>query len=102
MNYVPVEDVASLITLCLSQPHAINQEFIILDQLPLCTFVQIICNEFNIKNKFYKVLESLVRLFIKFITINPKIPLTQARLDALTIRVRYSMKKINTELKYTI
>lgn len=100
MNYVPVEDVANLITLCINDAQAINQEFIISDHILLSDFVHIICKELSIKNSFRKIPESLVRLFAVIAMVIPKIPLTQARIDALTMRVRYSTERANKKLKY--
>ena len=100
MNYVPVEDVARLITLCLEQQEAINQEFIISDQILLNDFVDLVCYELKIKNSFYRFPEYFVRFLALAASFIPRIPLTQARIDALTMRVNYSTAKAKTMLAF--
>lgn len=96
MNYVPVEDVARLVALCVCNPQAMNQEYIISDQLSLSHFVQIVCDELNVKNNFYRIPERVIRL----LALTPGLPLTQARVDALTMQVRYSTEKARKELQF--
>lgn len=100
MNYVPVEDVASLIIACLHNSQAINQEFNISYQLPLFQFVQIVCDELNIKNNFYRISEPIIRHLTKLTRYIPHLPLTSSRVDALTMRVHYSNEKISKELNF--
>lgn len=100
MNYVPVEDVAKLVTLCVCNPQAMNQEYIISDQLSLSHFVQIVCDELNVKNNFYRIPERVIRLLALTAAVLPGLPLTQARVDALTMQVRYSTEKARKELQF--
>ncbi|RUR12120.1 NAD(P)-dependent oxidoreductase [Legionella sp. km772] len=100
MNYVPVEDVAHLISLCLNNENALNQEFIISDQLALEEFVSLVCKELGIQNKFPKVPEFIIRFMAQFSAFIPKIPLKPSRVDALTRRVQYSTQQASTLLNY--
>jgi nucleoside-diphosphate-sugar epimerase len=100
MNYVPVEDVASLVALCLSHPQALNQEFIISDQLCITDFVQVICNELSVEPHFYKIPKSLMRSLAALAVFIPRTPLTQARINALTMRTSYSTEKALKDLNY--
>jgi nucleoside-diphosphate-sugar epimerase len=96
MNYVPAEDVARLVALCICNPQAKNQEYIISDQIPLNHFVQIVCEEMNVKSNFYCIPERVIRL----LAVIPGLPLTQARVDALTMQVKYSTEKARKELQF--
>lgn len=101
MNYVPVEDVAVFVSLCVRDRKSINQEFILSDQLLLSDFVKIICEELKIQNDFYRLPEAFVRAFALLANVLPRFPLTTARIDALTLRVTYSHKKALDSLSYT-
>ena len=100
MNYVPVEDVAHLVVLCVENKNAINQEFNISDQLSIEDFVHIICDGLKIGNKFPKVPELLIRLVAQLSIFIPKIPIKPSRVDALTMRVTYSNKNAAERLDY--
>ncbi len=100
MNYVPVEDVAKLVLLCLKNENSINQEFNISDQLSLEDFVSLVCTELDIENKFPKVPELLVRFLAQICWFIPKAPLKPSRVDALTMRVNYSNKNAQELLDY--
>lgn len=101
MNYVAVEDVAHLVSLCMVNPQARNREYIISDELSLKAFVQVICDELHLKNNFFHIPESLSRLLAMSSKVIPNSPLTDARIDALTMRVKYSRERAETELGYT-
>lgn len=100
MNYVPVEDVAAFVSLCVRDRRSINQEVILSDQLSLSDFVKIICEELKIQNDFYRLPEAFVRVFALLANVLPRFPLTTARIDALTMRVTYSHKKAVDSLSY--
>lgn len=100
MNYIPVEDVAQLISLCLTHRKALNQEFIISDQLPLTDFVHVICSELGMTDRFYKVPERLLRALARLTAYIPVLPLTTDRINALTVRAHYSNDKISRELNF--
>lgn len=100
MNYVPVEDVALLISLCVKNHHAKREEFIISDQVSLYDFVQTICDELKINNNFYKIPEIIIRMLGLGLSILPRSPLTNARIDALTMQVKYSTEKASKILAY--
>lgn len=100
MNYIPVEDVANLIVLCLNNSRSTNQEFNISDQLFLNDFVEIICKELKVKRSFYSAPEGLLRFLSNFALLIPKLPLTQTRINALTMRTTYTSDKVHRELDY--
>ncbi|MCC5792237.1 MAG: NAD(P)-dependent oxidoreductase [Legionellaceae bacterium] len=100
MNYVPVEDVSRLILDCINHPAAVNQDFIVSDQLTLPDFVQTIARALNTTLRFPHLPEQLLRTLAKITRPFPT-PLTEARIDALTTRAIYSSEKAKHTLGFT-
>lgn len=101
MNYVPVQDVANFVLCCLNNKAALNQDFIISDQLFLSEFVQIISRELKIKNSFYYLPEWLIRFFSIISRCYGSFPITASRVDALTTKVIYSTEKAKYNLGFS-
>ncbi|MDI1351399.1 MAG: NAD(P)-dependent oxidoreductase [bacterium] len=101
MNYVPVEDVAHFVCCCINNPAAINQDFIISDYISQAEFVEIVCAELKLKNSFLYVPELLIRLLAKLAYVIPRFPLTDSRVDALTIKTIYSTEKAQSRLAFS-
>lgn len=100
MNYIPVEDVAHCVVNCINNKEAINQDFIVSDELPIKEFVRIICGELNSESSFYHLPEPLIRYMAKLSKVIRNFPVTDSRVDALTTRVIYSTEKVKGILKY--
>lgn len=101
MNYVAVEDVAELIVSCLTNQAALNQDFIISDQISLVEFIDIVCKELNRKNNFYFLPERLVRFLTKYLQFIPGFPINNNRIDALTMQTIYSTDKAKNRLTFS-
>ncbi|MBA4697261.1 MAG: NAD-dependent epimerase/dehydratase family protein [Legionella sp.] len=102
MNYVPVEDVADFIVACLGNRAAYNQDFIISDQMPLKSFVETVTEHMTTTcNHFYTLPERPLRCLVSFLSLFLRLPLTNARIDALTTSVVYSTKKSKEILQFT-
>ena len=101
MNYVHVEDVARLVCACLDNEKALNQDFIISDQLILTDFIRIISESLGTKTTFPAIPESYMRLLAKLKKFIPSFPLSDSRIDALTSRATYSAEKASEYLHFS-
>lgn len=100
MNYVHVKDVANFVCNCLENEKAINQDFIISDQLSLPAFIKIISEHLGTKTSFPVIPERYVRLLAKFLGFIPSFPITDSRIDALTSQATYSTEKAKKYLGF--
>ncbi len=100
MNYIPVEDVAQLILNCIDNPKALNQDFVISDDISLSDFVRIISEELGSKTHFPKLNENCLRVIAKIMRPFSFYPLKESRINALTTRARYSMDKAKNRMDF--
>lgn len=101
MNYVHVDDVAHLVYSCVENERAINQDYIISDQLTLVDFVKLVCTELRLDKSFYKIPEPLLRGVCAVFKLIPYFPLNTSRVDALTTKATYSVNKVQQTLGFT-
>jgi nucleoside-diphosphate-sugar epimerase len=93
MNYVYIDDVVDAIIVCMENPNAINNDFIVSDNIDQRSFVQLVKSE--VGGGWTPVIpESVVRAMFLFARFIPRFPLSQGRLNALTNRTVYSVDKI--------
>ncbi|MFH7326588.1 NAD-dependent epimerase/dehydratase family protein [Desulfurivibrio sp. C05AmB] len=102
MNYVHVDDVVAAIILCMKNPAAINQDFIVSDVMDQYSFVNLVKSETGGGWAWTPVIPKyLARKLSLLAKINPKFPLSSGRLAALTNRAVYSTDKIRDQLAFT-
>jgi len=99
-NYIHVDNVVDALVLCGSLPQASGQVYNLSDYSTMENFVSNIAGFLNISVPKAKVPEWPVRMMARLLGMVPRMPLTQARIDALTNRVRFSTERIESELGY--
>lgn len=99
-NYIHVKNVAYALQLCAEKPEARNQIFNLSDHATLKEFVSTISLAMNVPVPCVVLPEPIVRFIVKIFSFIPSWPLTQSRVDALTIRVKFPIDKIERMLNY--
>jgi len=99
-NYIHVDNVIDALLLCGSLPQANGQVYNLSDYCTMENFVTNIAEFLNRSVPEARVPEWPVRMMARLLGVVPHMPLTQARIDALTNHVRYSTTKIESELGY--
>jgi len=99
-NYIHVENVVAALVLCGEHPDAKGNIYNVSDYRTLEQVVSIVAGVFDVKEPVLRMPEYVVRILVKLFDRIPRFPLTQARVDALTGRAVYSIKKIANELQY--
>lgn len=99
-NYIHVDNVVEALVLCSNMPQAIGQVYNLSDHCTLEHFVAIVANPLGCRVPRTRLPELPVRVLTKLFGRIPGVPLTEARIDALTTRVIYSNEKIEQELGY--
>lgn len=99
-NYIHVDNVVEALVLCGKMPQATGQVYNLSDYCTLEHFVAMIAEVLGCGVPHYRLPESPVRALAKLFGSIPGVPLTQARVDALTTRAIYSSEKIEQELGY--
>ncbi len=100
-NYIHVDNVVDALIKCGEKEESLNRVFNISDYMQLEDFVGIIANKLNTKNPKFRLPENMVRLTAQLSKVFDKIPLTPARVDALTLRSSYAIDRIVNELGYS-
>lgn len=99
-NYVHVDNVASALMLCGSQPQANGKVYNLSDYRTIEQFVETIAQLLGKAIPKHRVPEMPVRALARLFERIPGMPLTSTRVDALTSRAIYSSGKIESELGY--
>jgi len=104
-NYIHVDNVVDALIKCGKKKASLNQIFNISDYMVMEDFIAIIANKLNKKEPNFRLPENIVRLTAGLAAILSrvfaKIPLTPARVDALTLRSSYSIERITNKLGYS-
>jgi nucleoside-diphosphate-sugar epimerase len=99
-NYIHVDNVVEALIRCGKTPKAKEQIYDLSDYRTMEEFIVIIANELNKPVPKIRLSEKLARLIARQCSRLPGFPLTEKRVDALTNRSQYSIKKIQDELGY--
>ena len=99
-NYIHVDNVVEGLIRCGTMPMAKGQIYNLSDYRTIEEFTMIIANELNKPVPRVRLPERPVRLIARQCSRLSGFPLTEKRIDALTNRSRYSIKKIQDELGY--
>ena len=99
-NYIHVDNVAEALLLCGTIPQAAGQIYNLSDHRTMEQFVGVIARSLGKEMPQTRVSEFFIRPLTKLLGNLPGIPLTEARVDALTGRAIYSNEKIERKLGY--
>ena len=100
MNYVDVDDVAEALILCGSNKKAIGKTYILSQSIELKKMISVLTKTLKVKNNFFTLPESQVRLLTKLLENIPTFPLTTNRINALTGCQSYQSDKIINDLSF--
>jgi len=100
MNYIHVDNVADALIRCGNLPAAKNRIYNLSDSCTIEHFVSIISDELNLPKPKLRLPEWPIRRVSSLFARAPWFPLTKTRVDALTVRARYSYSRICDELSY--
>lgn len=100
-NYVHVDDVVRALIQCLADVRARGKVFIVSNDCPLDVVVNALAGAMNVPLPKWVVPEGPLRLLVKAIGPWVKLPLTMARIDALTKQTHYSSVLINQTLCFS-
>jgi len=99
-NYIHVDNVVEALLLCGTMPQAAGQVYNLSDHRTIETFIGVIAQSLGKEMPHVRVPEVFIRLLAKLLGNLPGMPLTEARVDALTGHAIYSNEKIERELGY--
>lgn len=99
-NYIHVDNVAEALLLCGMLPQAAGQVYNLSDHRTMEQFVGVIAQSLGKELTHVRVHEFFIRPLTKLLGSLPGMPLTEARLGALTGRATYSIEKIEHGLSY--
>lgn len=99
-NYIHVDNVAQALLLCGTMPQAAGRVYNLSDHRTMEQFVGLIAQSMGKETPQARVPEFFIRPLVKLLSNLPGMPLTDARVDALTGRTVYSNEKIERELGY--
>lgn len=100
-NYVHVDDVVRALIQCLTDVRARGKVFIVSNDCPLDLVVDALASAMSVPVPKWVVPEGPLRLLVKATSSWVKLPLTMARIDALTRQTHYSSKLINQTLCFS-
>jgi nucleoside-diphosphate-sugar epimerase len=100
-NYIHVDNVVEGLIQCGKNPAAKGQIYNLSDNIPIEKFVEIIAKELKKSMPKIRLPEKPIRLIARQCNRFFNFPLTENRIDALTKRSWYSIKKIQDELGYS-
>ena len=100
-NYVHVEDVVRALIQCLTDVRARGKVFIVSNDCPLDQVVKALAGSMNVPVPKWVVPEGPLRLLVKATSPWVKLPLTMARIDALTKQTHYSSTLIKQTLCFS-
>lgn len=99
-NYIHVDNVVEALLLCGTMPQAAGKVYNLSDHRTMETFIGVIAQSLRKEMPHVRVPEVFIRLLAKLLGNLPGMPLTEARVDALTGHAIYSNEKIVRELGY--
>lgn len=99
-NYIHVNNVVEALLLCARSAHALGREYNLSDHRSIEQFVAAIAIGLGMDMPRMRLPEMPVRVLAKLAAVVPGIPLTEARIDALTSRLVYPSTRIERELGY--
>lgn len=99
-NYIHVDNVVMALLLCASKPEANGQVYNLSDHRTIEQFIATITALLGKPEPSLRLPEWPIRLLAKLLGGVSRFPLTEARVDALTVRSIYSTEKIEHELGY--
>ena len=100
MNYIHVTDVARALLLCGLHKNANSKTFIISDYMKLEEMITAISQGLGVEQRNLRFPEWFVRTLTKILQLFPGFPLSESRIDALTVRAYYDASRIKQELGF--
>lgn len=100
-NYIHVDNVVEALFLVAQSSVSAGEVYNISDYRTLELFVNFIATKSKVKAPFMRIPEFSVRAVVHLLQILPRMPLTLARIDALTSRAVYATDKIEKQLGYS-
>jgi len=100
-NYIHVDNVVEGLICCATMPQAKGRVYNLSDHCSMEYFVQILSDELGQNTPVLRLPEPPVRLITKLFGSISGFPLTEQRVDAMTNRSLYSIKRIQEELGYS-
>lgn len=100
VNYVHVDDVVNALILCGFSKNAINNDYIISDNLNQKEFVNIVCTSLNKENPRIFIPYAVVKCLSRIFAYIPYLRSLDSKVNALSTTVLYSTGKIEKELGY--
>ena len=101
-NYVHVQDVIQALYLCISHPKAANQTFIVSAWETIEEMASGLAEGAELKAPRRRIPLGVATLFAMLMQWWPRWPLTLSRVQAMSMRSRYSTKKIEKELGWKL
>lgn len=99
-NYIHADNVAAALLLCGTAPQASGRIYNLSDHRPMEQFVAVIANALGVDSPRLRLPEAPVRLLARLAGAVPGMPLSEARVDALTNRAVYASTRLEAELGY--
>ncbi len=101
-NYVHVQDVVQALDLCVSHPKAANQTFVVSAWARMEDMVSGLAAGVGLATPFRRIPLPMATLLAKTMQWWPRWPLTLSRVQAMSVRARYSTEKIQKELGWKL
>lgn len=101
-NYVHVQDVVQALDLCVSHPKAANQTFVVSAWARMEEMVSGLAAGVGLATPFRRIPLPMATLLAKAMQWWPRWPLTLSRVQAMSVRTRYSTEKIQKELGWKL
>jgi nucleoside-diphosphate-sugar epimerase len=101
-NYVHVSNVADALLLCGTSPHADGQVYNLSDWCTVEDFAGAIADALGCPRPRLRLPEWPVRRAVRIANSIATLPLTDSRVDALVNRSRYSIQRIQRDLKFSL
>lgn len=99
-NYIHVDNVVEALMLCAAAPQAAGRCYNLSDCRTMEEFIATLADRLGCRQPRLRLPETSVRLLAQIFGSLPGVPLTTARVDALTTRACYSSARIVRELGY--
>ncbi|MBT6338151.1 MAG: NAD(P)-dependent oxidoreductase [Desulfobacula sp.] len=100
-NYIHVDNVIDALIKCGEKKASLNRVFNISDYMVMEDFIGVIADKLNKSKPKFRLPENMARFAAGLSRVFTKVPLTRARVDALTLRSSYSIEKIKSKLGYS-
>ena len=101
-NYVHVQDVVQALDLCVSHPKAANQTFVVSAWARMEEMVSGLAAGVGLATPFRRIPLPMATLLAKAMQWWPRWPLTLSRVQAMSVRTRYSTEKIQKKLGWKL